>query len=229
MLSVNLVGLSDPVDEFCDFIERQEFPCVGAKSALSRNQSAFWRGSDFLSDENDDSLIGELYAFIERYRRDPAVFSTFVAIYDRPFGMTEKVFEQALWRRLSALSRADAKRFGWDDRVSNDPSSPLFGFSLMSEAFFVVGMHSGASRAARRFGFPTLVFNLHDQFEKLRAEGRFGSLQAAIRKRDAAFDGAPNPMLAGYGEDSEARQYSGRPVGREWRCPFAPVDRKDAA
>ena len=33
------------------------------------------------------------------------------------------------------------------------------------EAFFVVGQHPGASRTARRYTRPTLIFNLHDQFE----------------------------------------------------------------
>jgi FPC/CPF motif-containing protein YcgG len=27
-------------------------------------------------------------------------------------------------------------------------------------------------------------------------------------------------MLEDFGENSEARQYSGRKVGEEWKCPF---------
>ena len=38
--------------------------------------------------------------------------------------------------------------------------------------------------------------------------------------RDEAIAGSRNPMLARHGEASEARQYSGRAVDPDWRCPF---------
>ena len=66
-----------------------------------------------------------------------------------------------------------------------------------------------------------LVFNLHSQFETLREDGRYEKLRAAITERDIAFSGSRNPMLKQHGESSEARQYSGREVGAEWRCPFS--------
>ena len=67
---------------------------------------------------------------------------------------------------------------------------------------------------------PTLVFNLHDQFEQLRKEGRYERMRERILDRDAALAGSVNPMLARFGEESEARQYSGRQVGKDWDCPF---------
>jgi FPC/CPF motif-containing protein YcgG len=82
-------------------------------------------------------------------------------------------------------------------------------------------VHPGASRAARRFDCAALVFNLHSQFETLREDGRYEKLRAAITERDIAFSGTRNPMLSQHGEASEARQYSGRQVGAEWRCPFS--------
>jgi FPC/CPF motif-containing protein YcgG len=65
-----------------------------------------------------------------------------------------------------------------------------------------------------------LVFNLHDQFERLRNVGRYERLREAIVQRDVALSGSANPMLARFGEASEARQYSGRAVSDNWRCPF---------
>ncbi len=67
-----------------------------------------------------------------------------------------------------------------------------------------------------------MVFNLHAQFERLRNEGRYEKLRASILQRDEALAGSINPMLSRHGETSEARQYSGRQVGPEWRCPFTP-------
>lgn len=220
---------SNSVNSFQEFIAENEFPCVGAKSALRRDQTRFWTGRDLRDGSQDQELLSALYDFIDWYKRDGAMFATFVAIFDGPVELSEKEFERALWSRLEALHVLDARDYAWDDKVSQDPDSNFFGFSLKSEACFVVGLHDNSSRAARRFDRPTLVFNLHEQFQKLREEGRFEPLQNAIRKRDAELDGSINPMLADHGEDTEAKQYSGREVGDEWRCPFQPAERENAA
>ena len=93
--------------------------------------------------------------------------------------------------------------------------------SFGGEAFFIVGLHPRASRPARRFERPVQVFNLHDQFEKLRAAGVYDKMRSTIVARDVALAGSPNPRLAQHGVVSEARQYSGRAVGGQWRCPFS--------
>jgi FPC/CPF motif-containing protein YcgG len=54
----------------------------------------------------------------------------------------------------------------------------------------------------------------------LRADGRFLKMQTATRKRDIELQGSINPNLADFGMAGEARQYSGRKVGPEWKCPF---------
>ena len=45
-------------------------------------------------------------------------------------------------------------------------------------------------------------------------------MRGTITARDIAVAGAPNPMLARHGSISEARQYSGRAVDKDWECPF---------
>lgn len=220
MRPVSDLAEGDPVACFRDFIAARDYPCVGAKSALGQDQMHFFVGRNLADPSDDTRLLSAIYHFIAAYRRAPALFTTFVAIFQRPRDLSEAAFEQALWRRLQALHHLDARRFDWDPQVSPNPASPQFGFSLMSEACFVVGLHGAASRSARRFAWPTLVLNLHAQFRQLREDGRFVPLRDTIRKRDAALDGAPNPMAAGFGEVSEARQYSGRQVGSGWRCPF---------
>ncbi|MGL6044751.1 MAG: YqcI/YcgG family protein, partial [Sandaracinobacteroides sp.] len=84
-----------------------------------------------------------------------------------------------------------------------------------------------ASRPARRFRYPALVFNLHAQFETLRADGRYEPLRETILARDVELAGSINPMLARHGRISEARQYSGRAVDADWECPFAPPERAE--
>ena len=135
--------------------------------------------------------------------------------------MTEAAFEAALWQRLQSFADKDhwlGQRF--DDAVSPDPQDPHFSLSFGGEAYFAVGLHPNASRPARRFAHPAIVFNLHAQFERLREEGRFERMRDRIMARDVALAGDANPMLADHGEASAARQFSGRSVDETWACPF---------
>ena len=73
---------------------------------------------------------------------------------------------------------------------------------------------------ARRTPVPTLAFNLHEQFDILRASGQYLRLRDHIRELDRRLQGSLNPMVSDHGEASEARQYSGRHVEPGWRAPF---------
>ena len=72
-----------------------------------------------------------------------------------------------------------------------------------------------------------MLFNLHDQFERLRADGLYEKLRATILERDEALQGSINPMLSRHGELSEARQYSGRAVEEDWRCTHSRPEEPD--
>jgi FPC/CPF motif-containing protein YcgG len=91
---------------------------------------------------------------------------------------------------------------------------------LIGKAFYVVGMHPNSSRIARQSPFPTIVFNLHWQFEKLRQMGSYETVRDRIRERDEELQGSMNPMLSDFGKGSEAKQYSGKKVDDNWKCPF---------
>ena len=161
--------------------------------------------------------------FIAATRRQPTLFQSFAVVFEGPRDLTEEGFERSLWDRAQSLSDKDAWHGqGYDARVKADPDSPHFSLSFGGEAFFIVGLHPGASRPARRFSSPAMVFNLHSQFEQLRAEGRYDKLRDSILERDEVLAGSRNPMLAQHGEVSEARQYSGRSVDAGWRCPLQP-------
>ena len=220
----------DPLAQrFKTFVGDQEFPCVGAKSALGRGQMRILVARDITSAWDDLRIHRALLDFAHAYRDAPSLFQSLAVIFRSPAALSESEFEAALWARAQSLADKDA----WlgqdhDARVSSDPRDRHFSLSFGGEAFFIVGLHPGASRPARAFEAPALVFNLHDQFERLREANRYERLREAILERDVAIAGSVNPMLARHGETSEARQYSGRPVGEDWRCPFVAPARAPA-
>lgn len=203
-------------------VEAVAFPCVGAKAALAKGTLNVL-ACDRIDSAWDDLRVHDgLVRFAQDYRDEPSLFRSFAVVFDGPEDLSEEAFETALWARVQSLSDKDRWRGqDYDARVSPNPDDPHFSLSFGGEAFFVVGLHPNASRPARRFARPTLVFNLHDQFETLRAQGRYETMREKILVRDEALAGSRNPMLARHGEASEARQYSGRVVGAEWRCPFS--------
>ena len=206
---------------FRDHIDAAEFPCVGAKSALARGTLKIVPARSLTSAWNDVQIHDEVLHWAFEYRKDPQGLRSLAVVFEGPDDLSEPEFERAMWERLQSLADKDAWRGQpYDSSVSPDPDDPHFSLSFGGEAFFVVGLHPHASRPARRFEHPVLVFNLHDQFERLRAEGRYERMREAIIDRDVALAGSPNPMLARHGEASEAAQYSGRLVDEGWRCPF---------
>lgn len=201
-------------------IRKPDFPCVGAKSALANDRVEIIGARSLTSGWNDVEIHE---ALLDWARGDfgPDEFRSLAVIFEGPHDLSEAEFEQAMWQRLQSFADKDAWRGQkLDTAVDPDPSQPDFSLSFGEEAFFVVGLHPNASRPARRFDNPILVFNLHAQFEWLRAEGRYERMRAAILERDRQLAGDINPMLARHGESSEARQYSGRLVDEDWKCPF---------
>lgn len=208
-------------EQFRQFVRRTSFPCVGAKSALARNQMSFIVSRSITSAWDDMRIYPALFNFAKAYASRPKLYQSFIVLFQGPRVLDEEAFERSMWDRIQSLTDKDEWLGQKHDRsVSPQTHDPRFSLSFGGQAFFVVGLHPKASRPARRFLVPALVFNLHDQFEQLRKTGAFDKLQSTIQKRDIALAGTVNPMLQKFGEASEARQYSGRMVADDWHCPF---------
>jgi len=203
-------------------VSADAFPCVGAKAALARGSLDVLACNRINSAWDDVRIHEHLLRFAEAYRANPTLFRSFAAVFEGPCDLDETRFERALWERVQSLSDKDVWRgLDYDSRVSADPGNPHFSLSFGGEAFFIIGLHPHASRPARRFERPALIFNLHDQFEQLRAAGKYETMREKILVRDEALAGSRNPMLERHGEISEARQYSGRAVDGDWAAPFS--------
>ena len=195
-----------------------DYPCLGARSVFRRDRATVVVLEQMASEEATE----QLHRALRNFGRDTdldAGFASLVAVFRDTTSHDESQFESLLWQQLEALHEAD--RQPWNPQVSDDPANPHFAFSVAGTAYFVVGLHPAASRIARRTPFPTLVFNLHQQFEDLRASDRFERMRDTIRRRDAALQGEVNPMVADHGGSSEARQYSGRAVPTDWKAPVS--------
>ena len=214
-----------PLEEFVHdslrgLVLNPRFSCVGAKAAIRRGQYRAGLYGTMGSHGAMAGLARDLFEFVEDLPSIGGGFTTFLATFRGPNVIDEVDFERLLWAQLQGLYEQDRLHHGWDPSVSSDPEDPDFSFSFAGRAFFVVGLHPASSRYARRFAWPTLVFNVHEQFERLREGGNFARVREVIRAREIELQGSLNPNLSDFGELPEARQYSGRPVGKGWRCPF---------
>src|SRR5690554_892041 len=204
--------------EYKDFILKRKHPCVMAKTVFMMDKYHLHSYDNYQDDECLLSLLQDLENYIGNYDFESNEFESFLAVFPNLNINSEIQFENTLWRILQRLHELDNQN--WDETVNKDPDDPNFSFSLKGRAFYIVGLHPKSSRIARQSPYPTLVFNLHWQFEKLREMGTYQKVKSTIRKRDKKLQGTINPVLKDFGDDTETKQYSSRQVEKEWKCPF---------
>ncbi len=208
------------IERYLAWISRPNFPCVGAKAALGRDQIKCVVADQMNSTDGPGVILKFLYAFVDQYRAARRAFHSAAVIFRGPKIDDDHAFDQLFWIELQALIELDRKNYGWDKRVDSNPSSPHYSFSIKEEAFFVIGIHPASSRRSRRFDFPAIIFNPHAEFERLRKTNRFDAMKRVVQKRDTAYSGSVNPTLKDFGEASEVFQYSGVHHPADWKCPL---------
>ena len=210
-------GEAELIESLHAMIRHPDFPCLGARSVFRQDRATVRVYDELGGPATAAQLLEDLSRFASQVDIDDG-FASFIALFRGPHIDDERQFEEVLWEQLREVHAVDEQP--WAPDVSDDPDDPHFAFSAAGTAYFVVGLHPKASRDARRAAVPTLVFNLHAQFEELRASGGFPRMRDLIRARDEALQGQINPMVSDHGQSSEARQYSGREVDADWQAPF---------
>ncbi len=205
-------------DAFDGFAGGDGHPCLGARSVVRRGAYELRLYQRLGSRDAARALTEHLTRFGATVR--PGELTSFVAVFSEPTAMSEARFSSLLWEQLQQVHDLDSLEHAWDPDVSSNPADPRFSFSVGGRAYFIVGLHAGSSRWARRFAWPTLVFNPHAQFVALREGGGYERMRSRIRGRDTELQGAVNPSLRDHGTVSEAAQYAGGHVADDWRCPL---------
>jgi hypothetical protein len=205
-------------EEFRDFIIAQKHPCLMANTVFQMGNYHLRVYDTIQSDNTAKAVLSDIENYLANYDFESNTFESLIICFKDNDFKTEIQFEKILWDFLQKLHNNDNVR--WDPTVSQDPNDPNFSFSIKGRAFYIVGMHPNSSRLARQAPYCTLVFNLHWQFEKLRAMGTYQRIKKRIRQRDEILQGSINPVLRDHGSESETKQYSGRKVDSSWKCPF---------
>lgn len=208
----------DLLQKYDKFITEDFHPCVMAKSVFANQQIDFHSYQKMGDESVSRQILSDLDKYLVTAQAKEKEFYSFIAAFPEMTFENEVDFDTLFWQQLQMLHNLDTSK--WDSAVSSDTRSKDFSFSLRGTAFYVIGLHPNSSRMSRQSPCPTIVFNLHNQFEQLREMGVYDSVKNRIRRRDKKLQGSINPVLADFGQSSEARQYSGKAHDNSWKCPF---------
>ncbi len=203
-----------------DMISQKDYPCMPALQSFHQNEYLVGLYRGFETGTDSESLVRDLLYFRQKQKSSASLYMSFWAVFPMQSIRDENEFEGHLWKQLSYLSTIGNANSNWDPQFSSDPEDPRFCFSLNGEALFVVGVSPVASRKARRFPYPSLIFNYYDQFTALSELGKYDNIVRLNRQRELRFSGSLNPMVEKYGDHREAIQFSGRENPSDWKCPF---------
>jgi uncharacterized protein len=183
-------------NQFRALILDATFPCVGAKAAFNQGTYRFGMYPEMASRAATAGLYRDLQAFVAEQPAMGSNFATFVASFTGPHPDDWRYFDVRICRQLQSLH--DMESHEYDRRTRADAKSLRASFSFAGQAFFLVEFYAASPHWARRFAWPTLVFNPRHQFERLREEGKFERFQQAVQARERALEeginrGVPKP------------------------------------
>src|SRR5690606_26688549 len=170
-------------EAFKNKIDTDEYPCVGAKSAMNTDQFRFGIYQDMGSPSTTSSLANDLQKYLQETIDADSQYMSMIAVFSDRVD-TELEFEKRLWAQLQALHDGESGDQVWDPAVSDDPESSNFSLSFHCPVFLVVDVYPPASRKARWLDEFALAFNSHLPCDPLRAKGVYERLKAVLRERE---------------------------------------------
>lgn len=189
-------------------------PCLGGAAAIRRGYYRLGCYGELSSRQAVEESARDLSEFLRMATESERPVSVHVAVFRGPEGLTEEEFERSLWEHLRGMRRTDVGVDGSAPKGRLDFEADP-GFVFADRNLFVVGLHPGASRKARHFPWPTLVFNALSHGDPLRDTDQYDRITEKIRARDVRLQGSLNPSIF----QLRVAQFSGREVGPDWTCP----------
>ncbi len=199
-------------------VYQKDYPCVGALRAVKKSEYRIGIYEGFGNGSSSEALKKDLLKFLAEQKTSNSPYLSFWASFPEDSVLSEQDFENRLWHELSCISSIDMSP--WDPNFSSNPQDKTFCFSLGGNAFFVVGLHSKSSRRSRTFPYPSMIFNLYEQFEIITRMNQYESMVQTNRKKGLIYEGDVNPMVEKFGDRWESIQFSGRQNDDNWKCPF---------
>lgn len=199
----------------------KRYPCMPAKKSFEHNEYLVGiYDCDIGSGAQAKQVLSDILYFRDQQKASNSLYMSYWAIFTGPNALDEADYEDRMWQELSMVSAHQDAATPWDPNFSSDPRQPNFCPSFGGDAFFIVGMHSKSSREPRRFPFPSIIFNLYEQFEELSRRSAYESTVKTNRTRELKFYGSLNPMVQKWGDKWESIQFSGKNNPDDWQCPF---------
>ena len=140
-----MFAINDCAEDYFTFLANKEFPCVAARAALNRDHIRVFVADHMACPKDDMSIIDFMYSFVDEFKNSTDLFYSAVVIFRGPDIFDEQMFDQLLWQRLQSLANIDAQEYNYDKRVSSDPNSKDFSFSIKEEAFYIIGLHPASN------------------------------------------------------------------------------------
>jgi uncharacterized protein len=156
--------------------------------------------------------------YMEYLAGEPGNELTFFLMFSELKNWKRKKFRREFWILLKKIAKMQAEYFGYAEGYSPVLNDSNFSFSFAGVSTFIAAFFNDSPRVSRRFGYTTLVFNIREQFNKLKAEGKFEAFKSAVKKREEKVQNNFNTNLSDFGSESEWRQYDS--IDTQSACPF---------
>ena len=202
-----------------EMVGHPDYPCLGARSVFHRDRATVHVYDELAGDGVAALLLADLREFAATIDPGRRVRLVRRDVPGARASRDEQHFERLLWSQLRALhehGRPAMERRGCrrTPRTSTSRSAP--GARRTSSS--ACTRRRPATRAARRLRRWCSTCTSSSRSCARPA----GSRRCATRSGTATWTcRAPSTRWsADHGQDSEARQYSGRAVGPDWRAPF---------
>lgn len=133
-------------------------------------------------------LACDLLNFRDESKTMKGVSPRFSAVFKNSDDLSESEFQQGLKTELSSLIHHSEVAGNWEPQVCADADRKTFCFTLDGTTFLVRGLHPYSSTLEQRAPYPTMVFEVFEDFHQQFEEGRYSPVFPNKNQQNAIGD-----------------------------------------